>query len=242
METNPRARGGVPWLRAVAVLAIGMLAAGAFAIAPATAKKTFTKQKALNLFYSKSGADARFISVGEKASDSDRLDGQDSSAFLGATGKAADADKVDGLDSTTLRTASRGVSYDPDPDMGLPGTLTQVMNLESLNESGTDQRIAVSSQSRVLASADLQLSTGSAAVAGAVANCNLIVTPAGGSFDVFGENNSLEFPAVNVYPQMMPVTASTVRPPGTYDVGLLCSGTGDLEFEQGDLLVWAVPV
>src|SRR5215203_6226894 len=35
-----------------------------------------------------------------KVADSDKLDGQDSSAFLGANQKAADSDKLDGLDST----------------------------------------------------------------------------------------------------------------------------------------------
>jgi len=37
-----------------------------------------------------------------KVADSDKLDGQDSSAFLGANQKAADSDKLDGLDSTNL--------------------------------------------------------------------------------------------------------------------------------------------
>ena len=37
-----------------------------------------------------------------KVADSDKLDGQDSTAFLGATQKAADSDKLDGLDATNL--------------------------------------------------------------------------------------------------------------------------------------------
>lgn len=240
MERTPNTLAGVPWARGVAVLTIGLLVAGAFAMTPAAARKSFNKKKALKLFYTKAETDAGFINVGEKASDADRLDGQDSTTFLGATGKAADADKLDSLDSTALLTASRGISYDPDPDTVL-GSSTSVMDLALLNESGTDQRITTSSQSRIMATADLQISTGSTPVAGAVADCQLTVTPEGGGFEAVGELNSLEFPATSTYPQIMPVIASTVQPPGTYDVGVRCGGTGDLEFEQGDLMVWAVP-
>ena len=49
--------------------------------------------------YSKGGADLAFLAKTEKAADSDKLDGQDSTAFLGATAKAADSDKLDGVDS-----------------------------------------------------------------------------------------------------------------------------------------------
>ena len=54
--------------RGLAVLAIAALVAGAFAMAPATAaKKGLTKKRAMKLFYTKGGADARFINVGEMA-------------------------------------------------------------------------------------------------------------------------------------------------------------------------------
>jgi hypothetical protein len=69
-------------MRGVAVLAAAMLVGGIFAISPATAAKFLTKKKAQKLFYSKAAADARFINLGEKASDADLLDGQDSGAFL----------------------------------------------------------------------------------------------------------------------------------------------------------------
>ena len=69
-------------VRGVAVLVVGFLAAGAFAIGPAGAAKFLTKKKALKLFYTKAASDARFINVGEKASDSDKLDGIDSTGFL----------------------------------------------------------------------------------------------------------------------------------------------------------------
>jgi len=42
----------------------------------------------------------------------DRLDGLDSTHYLGVTGKAADSDKLDGKDSTYFVTASSGIAYD----------------------------------------------------------------------------------------------------------------------------------
>jgi hypothetical protein len=79
-------------LRGVLVLAVAMVAAGALAITPAVSAVDGLSKK------EKKQGDKRWINVGEKASDADKLDGQDSSAFLGASAKAADADKLDGLD------------------------------------------------------------------------------------------------------------------------------------------------
>src|SRR5918995_2761278 len=53
-------------------------------------------------WYTKAGADATFAKAGEKVADADKLDGKDSTEFLGASAKAADADKLDGLDSTVV--------------------------------------------------------------------------------------------------------------------------------------------
>ena len=46
-----------------------------------------------------------FLGKTEKATDSDTLDGQDSAAFLGTTQKAADSDKLDGKDSSAFAAA-----------------------------------------------------------------------------------------------------------------------------------------
>jgi hypothetical protein len=93
-----RKRGVGQW---VAVLLVGMLA-GSVMLTPVGAHiKNFNHLKTKH-FYTKKAADARFVNVGEKASDADKLDGKDSTEFLGSTAKAADADKVDGLDSTQL--------------------------------------------------------------------------------------------------------------------------------------------
>jgi hypothetical protein len=56
-------------------------------------------------FLTKKKADKRYINVGEKASDADLLDGQDSSAFLGASETAANAALLDNLDSTDFQGA-----------------------------------------------------------------------------------------------------------------------------------------
>ncbi len=56
--------------RGIALLAVATLAAGTLVISPATAGKFLTKKKATKLFYTKGGADTRFINVGELFSSS----------------------------------------------------------------------------------------------------------------------------------------------------------------------------
>jgi hypothetical protein len=46
--------------------------------------------------------DSRYVNLNEKAADANLLDGQDSTAFLGANAKAADADLLDGQNSTAF--------------------------------------------------------------------------------------------------------------------------------------------
>ncbi|MGH2684377.1 MAG: hypothetical protein ACRDJP_02805 [Actinomycetota bacterium] len=78
---------GRSW-RGVVVLAIGMLAAGAMALSPAlSAAPPLTKKKANKLY----------VNVGEKASDSELLDGIDSTGFLGAGATAADSSLLGGM-------------------------------------------------------------------------------------------------------------------------------------------------
>jgi hypothetical protein len=63
-----------PIWRGVALLALARVAAAAMAVGPATAAKKFlTKKKALKLFYTKGGADERFVNVGEIAASSSQL-------------------------------------------------------------------------------------------------------------------------------------------------------------------------
>jgi hypothetical protein len=52
-----------------------------------------------------------FLGASAKAADSDKLDGLDSTAFLGAGAKAADSDKLDGLNSTDFVQSSARVTY-----------------------------------------------------------------------------------------------------------------------------------
>ncbi len=76
-------------------LVLVTVAAAGLLLSPATAANFLTRKK----------ADKRYINVGEKASDADLLDGQDSTAFLSTNQKAADADKLDGKDSTQFQGA-----------------------------------------------------------------------------------------------------------------------------------------
>jgi hypothetical protein len=64
-----------PWVRGAITLAVAAVTISALAITPGDAASTLTKAKAKKLFYTKKSADARFINVGEKASDSDKVDG-----------------------------------------------------------------------------------------------------------------------------------------------------------------------
>lgn len=57
-------RVAAPW-RGVAVLAVGMLAVGAFVAGPVSAGKFLTKKKALKLFYTKAQAEQKFLDQGE---------------------------------------------------------------------------------------------------------------------------------------------------------------------------------
>jgi len=52
-----------------------------------------------------------FLGATAKATDADRLDGRDSTDFLGATAKAADSDKLDGKDSTDFARAGTAAAF-----------------------------------------------------------------------------------------------------------------------------------
>lgn len=101
IETRSTIRGWRAWVLIVAGIYIG-----AVLMTPAQAHFASSIAHIINhakkVFYTKSQANARFVNVGERASDSELLDGQDSSAFLGAAEKAADSELLDGVDSAEL--------------------------------------------------------------------------------------------------------------------------------------------
>jgi hypothetical protein len=68
-----------------------------------------------------------FLGATAKAADADKLDGRDSTDFLGANDKAADADKLDGKDSTDFAPAGTAAAYTARNDAG------KSMNPESWN-------------------------------------------------------------------------------------------------------------
>lgn len=90
--------------RTVALILAGIVA-GSLLGGPAvahTGRKVghLVNRHLVNFFYTEAEADGRFINSNEKASDSNLLDGIDSSGFLKVAGKAADADLLDGVNST----------------------------------------------------------------------------------------------------------------------------------------------
>lgn len=224
--------------RAVGLLAAVMLAAGALAISPASAVKSFSKKKAVKLFYTKASADARFINVGEKASDANMLDGQDSTAFLGATAKAADSDKLDGQDSEVYKTFSRSVTNDPS-GVSLDTTAAVLVDLSTNNDGAGDQRITTTRTSTIMATAVANLFTDSATASEAF--CRMFITPAGGSAE-FLEVSEFDFPVTDDWNVEVPITHGVVKPAGTYDVGMDCReiAGSDLAFDQAALVVWAI--
>jgi len=98
-------------VRGVIVLAIGMVAAGALASTPATSAVDGLSKK------EKKQGDKRWINIGEKAADADKLDGKDSTdlgpvayAHVSFTG-TLDAANSKGVAGTSLYTASTDDNY-----------------------------------------------------------------------------------------------------------------------------------
>jgi hypothetical protein len=80
----------------VAGLVVLVLLVGSNLILPAGAHVTS------RLSHLQGHLDPRYVNTGEMAANANLLDGQDSTAFLGANAKAADADLLDGQNSTAF--------------------------------------------------------------------------------------------------------------------------------------------
>jgi len=156
-----------PRMRSVALLVAGIMA-GSVMLQPAVAHVT----RRLNHLFRH--LDPRYINVGEKASDSDRLDGLDSTAFLRTTGKAADADLLDGNDSAVFLNArgraamGRNTAFVP-----LSSTFTTLASVTVTIPPGANQVVSLD---------------GEASVFGASASCpcniNMVITGPGTSSDI----------------------------------------------------------
>jgi hypothetical protein len=131
--------------RGALVLAVTILAAGAFAAAPAlSAGKGLTKKRALKLFYTKAQSearfldqaegDARFLNTDEKAADAERLDGLDSSAFARKMGNVVTV-ALAGGDFTSVQAAIDSITNasGSNPYLVLigPGTYTGRVTLKT---------------------------------------------------------------------------------------------------------------
>lgn len=99
-QNRGKRRGALGWL---ALLMAGMLS-GSVLIGPAVAhlNRPLTFKHLKKHFYVKKAANNRFINVGEKASDADKLDGIDSAGFYKTGSTVADSDKVDGKNASDL--------------------------------------------------------------------------------------------------------------------------------------------
>ena len=78
-----------------------------------------------------------FLGALAKASDSDRLDGLDSTAFQLAGSKASDSDRLDGLDSTAFQLAG-GKASDSDTLDGLDSTAFQLAGSKASDSDKLD--------------------------------------------------------------------------------------------------------
>ncbi|MGH2556571.1 MAG: hypothetical protein ACRDHO_12750 [Actinomycetota bacterium] len=118
------AKGGT--IRGAGLIVVG-LAFGGLMISPAGAHigkgLPHLRRHLDNFFLMEAEGDAAYINVGEAASNADRLDNLDSTAFLPVAGKAADADTLDNIDSAAfLQTGSAldgvfncpGVGFSPE--------------------------------------------------------------------------------------------------------------------------------
>jgi hypothetical protein len=137
---------GKKWEEKARWVAVAVIAAllGSVLIGPAMAHLnsplTFAHLK--KHFYTKKQADSRFINVGEKASDSNKLDGKNSTEFLATGAKAADSDKLDGQDGVAFLqntqlgwaivmangTLVRGLNTTSAANLGSPGNYEVVFN------------------------------------------------------------------------------------------------------------------
>ena len=89
-----------------------------------------------------------FLGATAKATNADLLDDMDSTAFLGATAKAADADKLDGMDSTAFLGASAKAAdsnlldgMDSNAFLGTTATAVDSDKLDGLHASAFTDRL-----------------------------------------------------------------------------------------------------
>lgn len=97
-----------------------------------------------NRYPTKAAAEARYVNVGEKASNADKLDGADSAAFLRTSGKAADAELFDGMDSNIFVTGNSFAGGDlsgryPSPTVRSNAIGSDEVELNSLNGADIDE-------------------------------------------------------------------------------------------------------
>lgn len=133
---------------------------------------------------------------------------------------------------------SRGVARAlAPPFMELTGMEQEVLDLHTLHDGGSDERLTIPFAARIMATAAVSFQ-GQGIAIGDVA-CQLTLTDTAGT-------TSIGFVGSRILPEgsgmSVPLTGSVLRPPGQYDVSVVCEeGGGDLSFSSGHLAVWALP-
>lgn len=248
--------------RALASVTVGMLAMGALGTAPAVAGKFLTKK----------AGDKRYVNVGEKASDSDRLDGQDATAFAtaghnhdgqyaavahthsGPTGSHTHS----GSDITSpVAAASNADTVDSAnaSDLRTLGAVAGSTNISSLTDSYEGAPNPVLSASIDLPArsgawlfqgqAAVSLFTGVGAPADNTASCKMQLVRGGSTTEMSVEVVNYEAGANRDFP--IPVVGGAGSGSGvanTATVNVLCKeATGsNVEFFRGNLTVQAIPI
>ncbi|MDQ4004877.1 MAG: hypothetical protein M3135_01055 [Actinomycetota bacterium] len=202
-----RQRSGL-WRGLILIIA-GSVIAAALSGMSAGAPKPLTKKK----------ADRRYVNVGEKANDADKLDGQDSSAFL-----------------TDFGMAGTSVKRDPSGET-LDGTGEVVVDLQSLHDGGGDQRLNLTEPSRIFGSAIANIVTNSATASSAYCELRL-----DGAADSMGFDGGMNYPGTSGFNLAVPAVGSAPASAGAHNVDLFCNApSGDVTFDNGTLAVWAIP-
>jgi hypothetical protein len=122
----------------------------------------------------------------------------------------------------------------------LTGTDQVVTDLASVNNSSADHQITTTATGRILATATVRATT--TAGVGSRDSCQLEVSdgigPSSGIKPMNHARENQDTPPIGNYDATVPLTGARVKPPGTYNVRVSCSGIGSINKTYANLNVW----
>lgn len=136
---------------------------------------------------------------------------------------------------------SKGVTRSEFPFVPITTLEEEFIDLHTLHEGATDERLTLPFPSRIMASAVLTLHNSTIGTVPHVA-CRLTLTEASGT-TTLGVGAPAGIPVGNGEVNV-PLLGSVVRPPGQYDVSVICeegTNTGFVSLSDATLVVWALP-